>query len=89
MPDYFATKFCFLNFIDDHLYEGRFTPRVNDKRISKNVYAKTREECEEKLAELTKTMKTLNEEQVFMLQDVATFYQNVGLSHCKIKGSVV
>ena len=29
--------------INDHLYEGRFTPRVNGKRISKNVYAKTRE----------------------------------------------
>ena len=43
--------------INDHLYEGRFTPRVNGKRISKNVYAKTREECEEKLAEPIKTMK--------------------------------
>ena len=43
--------------INYHLYEGRFTPRVNGKRISKNVYAKTREECEEKLAELIKTMK--------------------------------
>ena len=43
--------------INDHLYEGRFTPRVNGKRISKNVYAKTREECEEKLAELIITMK--------------------------------
>ena len=43
--------------INDHLYEGRFTPRVNGKRISKTVYAKTREECEEKLAELIKTMK--------------------------------
>ena len=43
--------------INDHLYEGRFTPRVNGARISKNVYAKTREECEEKLAELIKTMK--------------------------------
>ena len=43
--------------INDHLYEGRFTPRVNGKHISKNVYAKTREECEEKPAELIKTMK--------------------------------
>ena len=43
--------------INDHLYEERFTPRVGGKRISKNVYAKTREECEEKLAELIKTMK--------------------------------
>jgi hypothetical protein len=46
-----------MTMINDHLYEGRFTPRVNGKRISKNVYAKTREECEEKLAELIKTMK--------------------------------
>jgi len=46
-----------VSMINDHLYEGRFTPRVNGKRISKNVYAKTREECEEKLAELIKTMK--------------------------------
>ena len=36
---------------------GWFTPKVNGKRISKNVYAKTREECEEKLAGLIKTMK--------------------------------
>ena len=43
--------------INDHLYEGRFTPRVNGKRISKNVYDKTQEECEKKLAELIKTMK--------------------------------
>ena len=43
--------------INDHLYEGRFTPRVNGKRISKNVYAKKREECEEKLAVLIVEMK--------------------------------
>ena len=43
--------------INDHLYEGRFTPRVGGKRISRNVYAKTREECEEKLAVLIKMMK--------------------------------
>ncbi len=43
--------------INDHLYEGRFSPRVNGKRISKNIYATTREECEEKLAELIKTMR--------------------------------
>ena len=43
--------------INDRLYEGRFTPRVGGKRISKNVYAKTREECEEKLAELIVEMK--------------------------------
>ena len=44
--------------INDHLYEGRFTPTNADgKRISRNIYAQTREECEEKLAELIKTMK--------------------------------
>ena len=43
--------------INDHLYEGWFTQRVGGKRISKNVCAKTREECEEKLAELIKMMK--------------------------------
>ena len=41
-----------------NIYEGRYTPCLNGKRISKNVYAKTREECEQKLAELIKTMKT-------------------------------
>ena len=29
--------------INDHLYEGRFTPRVDGKRISRNIYAQTRE----------------------------------------------
>ena len=43
--------------INDYLYEGRFTPRVGGKRISKNVYAKTREECEEKLAAMKKQAK--------------------------------
>ena len=44
--------------INDHLYEGRYTPCLNGKRISKNVYAKTREECEQKLSELIVQMKT-------------------------------
>ena len=44
--------------INDHLYEGRYTPTNADgKRIARNVYASTKEECEEKLAELIKTMK--------------------------------
>ena len=44
--------------INDNLYEGRYSPRLPDgKRISKNVYAKTEEECEIKLAELIKSMK--------------------------------
>lgn len=44
--------------INDHLYEGRYSPKGPDgKRISKNVYAKTREECEEKLVELIEEIK--------------------------------
>ena len=39
-------------------WEGRYSPRLPDgKRVSKNVYAKTEEECETKLAELIKVMK--------------------------------
>ena len=44
--------------INDHLYGGRFTPTNADgKRISRNIYAQTREECEEKLAMLIVEMK--------------------------------
>ena len=32
---------------------------------------------------------TTHEEQVFMLQDVATFYQNIRLSCCKMKESMI
>ncbi len=44
--------------INDHLWEGRYSPRVNGKRISKNVYAKSKEECEVKLKSLIKKMKS-------------------------------
>ena len=43
--------------INDHLFEGRFSPRVNGKRIAKNIYSTTREECEEKLKVLIAEMK--------------------------------
>ena len=44
--------------INDHLYEGRFTPRlVNGKRKAYNVYAHTREECEKLLAEMIAEVK--------------------------------
>ncbi len=47
-----------ITMINDHLFEGRFTPTNADgKRISKNIYAPTREECEEKLAALIVQMK--------------------------------
>ena len=42
--------------INEHLYEGRYSPKINGKRMARNVYAKTKEECEKKLAELIKTM---------------------------------
>lgn len=44
--------------INDHLFEGRYSPVWPDgKRHAKNVYATTRQECEEKLRELIKEMK--------------------------------
>ena len=43
--------------INDHLYEGMFSPHVNGKRIAKNIYATTREEREEKLKALIAKMK--------------------------------
>lgn len=44
--------------INDHLYEGRYTPtNAYGKRESHNIYAKTREECEEKLAGMIAEVK--------------------------------
>ena len=44
--------------INDHLYEGRYTPtNAYGKRESLNIYAKTREECKEKLAEMIAEVK--------------------------------
>jgi hypothetical protein len=51
-----------ITMINEHLYEGRYSPKINGKRMARNVYAKTREECERKLAELIKTMKAEIEE---------------------------
>ena len=43
--------------INDHLWEGRYSPRdAHGKRISRNVYAKTKEECEIKLAAMIEEM---------------------------------
>lgn len=45
--------------INDHLYEGRYTPtNAYGKRESHNIYAKTRKECEEKLAAMIAQVKT-------------------------------
>ncbi len=44
--------------INDHLYEGRYTPtNAYGQHESHNIYAKTREECEEKFAELIVQVK--------------------------------
>ena len=43
--------------INEHLWEGRYSPKVNGKKMVRNIYAHTEEECEEKLAELIKIMK--------------------------------
>ena len=44
--------------LNDHLWEGKYSPRdAHGKRISRNVYAKTREDCEEKLAVMIEEVK--------------------------------
>ena len=44
--------------INDHLFEGRYSPTWPDgKRRAKNVYARTRMECEEKLESLIREMQ--------------------------------
>jgi hypothetical protein len=43
--------------LSPNCWQGRYTPTINGKRISKNVYASTEEECEKKLAELIKSVK--------------------------------
>ena len=55
--------------INDHLWEGKYSPVGADgKRISRNVYAKTREECEEKLAAMIKEVKREIEQQKQKIQ---------------------
>ena len=44
--------------INDHLFEGRYSPTwIEGKKHARNVYAHTREECEEKLKVLIAEMK--------------------------------
>ena len=45
--------------INDHLFEGRYSPKWPDgKKHARNIYAHTREECEEKLKVLIVEMKS-------------------------------
>jgi integrase len=46
--------------ISPNCWQGRYTPTINGKRISKNVYAATKEECEKKLSEMIKSVKEKN-----------------------------
>ena len=39
------------------MWEGRYSPIVNGKRIIRNVYASSIEECEQKLARMIAEMK--------------------------------
>ena len=67
--------------INDRLWEGKYSPRdAHGKRISRNVYAKTEEECEAKLAELIEQMKKEIAEAKKMLDGSDyTFEQNVNI----------
>ena len=43
--------------VSKNVWEGRYTPTVNGKRIARNIYADSEEECEEKLAQMIAKMK--------------------------------
>ena len=43
--------------LNDHLWEGRYLPKVNGKKMVRNIYAYSEEECEGKLAEMIREMK--------------------------------
>ena len=60
-----------LHQINDHLWEGKYSPRnAYGERISKNVYAKTRAECERKLGALIARMnKEKNIERMKLMEE--------------------
>ena len=43
--------------IDEHLWEGRYSPKINGKRMARSIYAHTEAECEENLANIIREMK--------------------------------
>jgi hypothetical protein len=47
--------------INDNLWEGRYTPTICGKRVARNVYAHSEDECESKLAELIRGMNAERE----------------------------
>ena len=42
--------------ISETTWEGRYSPRLNGKKVTRNVYAGSPEECEVKLAEMIREM---------------------------------
>ena len=42
--------------VSKNVWEGRYSPNINGKRIIRNVYAGSIEECEQKLAQMIATM---------------------------------
>jgi hypothetical protein len=43
--------------INEHLWEGRYAPKMDGKRTARCVYAETETECEVKLAEMIRAIK--------------------------------
>ena len=48
----------YISQLGPNCWQGRYTPTVDGKRVSKNVYAPTKEECEKKLADIIRTTKS-------------------------------
>ena len=43
--------------LNDHLWEGRYSPRGNGEKMFRNICSRIEEECEEKFAQMIKKMK--------------------------------
>ena len=58
--------------IGPNCWQGRYTPTIDGKRVSRNVYAPTEEECEKKLKELIinikEEIKAVKQESIAMPQ---------------------
>ena len=64
--------------INDHLFEGRYSPKWPDgKKHARNVYARTREECEEKLKVLIVEMKEEIEEAKRLMNEGKIMYNKL------------
>ncbi len=50
--------------LSPNCWQGRYTPTINGKRTSYNIYAPTEIECEEKLAELIKSIREGREQNI-------------------------